>query len=1806
MFFRHFFCVYLLIYSSIPFTYGDFFAPISDYVQQFDFKGQKSSRRVITVPCTDANDRGVLNGGNFEVDILCHPPKYTYIIQRLSMVPIETVKGRARVCPVQSLDAVVDTFGNTSEITIGLVQNSVITGQSTIRTSKTATKYQPAHHETIKRHAVFHQFSITHHEVEQHFHRASTASFTSHHFHPKRPGHDRKLLQDVVGTVLGIAALVQNDHLQSEIDRLWDKADAQDHALNLTNLAINELNVSLTAVTDGLATTQRAFQTSLDIFNETQKAFQSTADGLQRSHDALAALQASTQQSVNNNYQDMQTIFNTLQNRTDAQDAEEHRLLIQTQKQLVNSTLLNNQRFNDVNAAIFNNGNQALSTVGNLAAELRGESIQYGFDRVKFDTMAQMPDGLMPLYTDPGLHYNDNGLVGPKTRVLVDKHYITYVINENPQIRAVVTSFSWYMESQYAIVNVRPYSNIYSLMTSVGNTQCVRPYADSVPFDTIDTNGDPTNLCKMWMEEVTLSCHAISNNFVWNGPGNDLVDNTVCVPGSIRPADRIKVYRSVADIYQRQGEIHTTSNLAYTGSNAFYIASLRMHKKVAVQTPRNGSDAFLGPITASQTLSYMTIQSWSSWLLSYAYRQREAFTKNTLEEDVKNLKLLVYGRAFDGTYDYPEPVFHTPIVNGTNGIVPNEGARPSKCQVSEFYWVSPIMVPIQAAVPQDVIPSSARVEIKTITGIGTGNPALQVTTSDVELFEQWTARAAHLVPDKILMMGEVNGTNGYIFNVPPDLICASNDEDSCFKKIGFFGDTDITNSHTPTLTVYNAKNNDRFHPSKMGPNPVLYARRVTRDDRGLPLCIESGSISTQDLLFNTQGQNSYHPTCLGTLAWYNATTNSPTPNTLKCNAIVDQGTYWYKDNTAVGISGILGSSLAASWALAFVYQTSLATPNAEHTLNIITLVTNDRYKLTITSGNTLTVTIGSQVATVNVYHNNLNGNGVHTVWVQWSHSLGILSIYVDSLLVLTTTGFFYSTGSDTPAVQIFDVNRTPGVGATIFLMRFYGFVLPDGDVKAAMGCLASFAPTARCDAPVGSPPVGFADSRTTLQAYQVPTQGCTAGNSALLSDPTDNSLLAFQPASDWAVSFWLDHMTLDPTIFATLLDFGSTIGWSLSATTPDSTHTKFQFTKGSTIVTSPLINLGLDPSSAHYIVIRSTGGSLEVLMDTGSAWIPSGVVFGTAADNLRSQLSFAPQAVSGRWYSVTLNTTGLGFAYGCELQGLTPQQYRNPLATCVLDDLNPSAGYCRHPSMCAGHCQAYTTDIRATAKTFHSVSYVCDPGFSGINCLTPCTYSDQNGYCVTTQSHGFNINVTGEIPNGQLCQLYKHFRVYEEIIDGLRVVQLEPKYWTNIITVKVPLGNSLTSELSQGVCPVVSSAVAIGNQTLVFKLTNPGSVDTQVRIKWTNVGGNQYPQDSACADQFATSLDIVVPANFPRQFQSPPCNNTQIQVCIPPADVNDLTCGTPCGSPIKSTFFPELIQIAQNYPDIVIEATAQVKDTVTIEQNKALMGLYLAQLQFNIIAQRASGASQALIGLMQEHFTYMQNVPITNVPINITALIHQPVVIGGRDFKANLDALAADATAVSNFNISVQLNSLQGDINAIGTDVNNSRAALVLANEYNSQARFFIDLAHNITLPAGITFGDFVGGIAKGAANAVVATANAAAGGISGIAGLMNSIFGIGSGIGGFFTGLITYVLYGVILFAMGYLAYYLYQRYKANKEKKDLQDMVSLRSQVNQPSSGNINMTPQEKRPLLRNPFAKSSTEPNKLKPVGSRSHRR
>lgn len=1706
---------------------GDILGPVTETTVEFTINGNPTTVNRAEFIYTENTQEAVSFVGNYQVTShVDGKPGYNYVATEVAAIPAFMTTYIQEACLVKDVNQFISGRINSDPLTVA--GTPVPPSTQTLSVQKQGAT-----------------MSMT-----RQFHTTHAADATSGK--DNRGVIGRRLLEfgDIVAIgiataalAVGTAALASATRANARIDVVNQILNQQATSISLLQTRANITNQRLDQLTDALNSTQSILQTQ-------QAALLTSNQNIARVNAGLSLLQNSTQSQFNTEEAKTASALNTvdsqislLGNATAAQIQLVYTRIANVTQLL--STNINSSFTTQQQLA------QKILTLNNIVWDMINQRQLRGLITGGiFDFIATLPSTMFPLVTDPGVAPDVTSIQGTNSRLLLETVTFNYVTSVGGGRRIMRRDFNFWVDTEMAIDNAHPYTTWDILVQMYGPSACVRPTCIATNGiqcpDAIDLAS--TQTCGIWVEEVVSYCQAAHTTFEWK-TANASLDAYDQSPNILTTYCSTSITHT-ANIYRDPSSVNTElNNMCYgeplitntEGGTYYMVTTTNLNAITFIPGPRLPSlDCFINvgdPIPGQHNSSdaYTTPTVFTHTLLEIGF---PSVLNNIFEAQMR-----YDGRMPDGLDFYTVPFTYAPTQrvpgpNNTTQVVYDGGADSVQCHYATLLAASNTAIPVYSIVPWTDNLVTANIVIDTVERINQQAPDYDVDVSSTSQQVQFDPYANFMLPAEVIFVGFLpslgNGPT-VLYDVPPELLTVAGGYTARINKLTCY-DMPPGTRRTWDLSTWTSVTPRVYKASQCGVSAASFAYNRVSDAEGYPLCDVSGAIPDDSVL--TSSINGTIPmSCQGGFLWYGAGGAGPAP-TYTCNAVADPGVLLAKNGTLTSGSSALTLDFTDDWALSILYWTSI-TSGATRLFSY-----NSPTTLLVVDGGQNIVVTGAgvgQVLTVPVYHANSPSADSHVVFIRWVSSTTTLTLVVDGITLATDTTWAASTqsaysGSYPHGLQVLGT-LVPGNNANVQALEYYAssVTVSDADISDWSDCLFSFyVASQQC---VPNPDItenSNAPLSTTaplVNAYQTPSPTClptTIALPVLFTDPGSSSVQYTQQAA-WTITFWLDHV--GPGLSAaTMLDTGTSGGWQFQIYNTGGVYkVRFNSYSAGNSTSAVTITPSLDGTVSHFIALVVNVNQVKVYVDTILATTFNSIVFGSST---LDAITMYPQATMARYYSGYMMPGGstMQTALRCDLPGdvTNPNLYRTPLAVCTPDPILATNGYCRHPTMCQGHCSAWTTTLNKVAGTFTAALYQCDVGWEGTNCDQACVRKNALGQCTDgiDPTIAYNFTQTGIIAGASMCIRYKFFQVDSYPgPNGLTIVSFYPRQYQIRATLALPSG-TITTALTGGSCPSVVLGTPDGT-TVQFQLKNTGTVDIQYLL--VVVSSLAVPPDPQCeVDQ---TMEIL-PLNT-GVFNAPACGNITVQIkTLSGADSNgNPVYNTDCGPAYQAVSLQQGLDNNLAASGVVAGAIAIAQDqTVTALNNNALglMGVILNIMQ---IQAQAAGSTEQMLQLISAAQTLAANATTNLANVNFTKQFAGNVQIGGSTFQNIIDSVAnSTANFPSQYNVSVQLNSISENLVNLGNLSRQDSLVSIAIDQSINKTKFLLQDLANLPSPSDPDFGNYLLDAIKTVGGIPADLVDSA---IPGLTGLFGGLGGIGNFISEFIEfgifAAIVYVVYQVI-----------------------------------------------------------------------------
>jgi hypothetical protein len=1261
-----------------------------------------------------------------------------------------------------------------------------------------------------------------------------------------------------------------------------------------------------------------------------------------------------------------------------------------------------------------------------------------------------LPTTMFPLVTDPGVAPDPNAYAGSNARLLLETISYNYVSVPSSR-RIVKREFHVYINTALGVDEARPYTTSENLMQLYGPSSCERSYCDPAEGtcpDSIDSSS--TNVCGIWVEEVLTTCDAVSS-FEWKTANTSetninrqspIVRSSYCTSSLV--VNPVAVYRTAQAFNDRLVSMCKEPLATDTTGGAYFMVTTDNLNSIAyIEGPRTTTDCDIpldGIIPKNNAQdAYTTPVFFTHVLLELGH--------TTALTNIFNAQMRLEGRIPGGLDFYQLPFTYTPtrreVVNGQTRVIYDGGAETVECYYATLLAASTVAIPVYSLIPWTDNLVSADVVVDTVQRVNPTAEDYNVNVASAAKQVNFDPEANFMLPSSLIYVGDLpalgSPTPSVLYDVPEELLTLAGGYTARKNKLTCY-DMPAGTRTTEDLPTWTERNPRVFKASECGVSAATFAYRRVSDPEGYPLCDVTGGIPDEALLTGSIG-GTVPVSCNGGFEWYDGyTTTASSPPTYNCTNSPDTGLLVATNGTLIGNPTM---DFTENWALALVYWTQI-TSSVTRLFSYNTAST----LLVVDGGDNIVITAaGSQSLSVPVYHANSDAD-THVVFIRWIKSSTTLTVSVDGIEVARTTGWTASSNGGTvngayPAGIKILGTLTPGNNANAQAVKYYNSATTSSDANILnwSNCLYSFYAALQKCVPkkdiYQNSNTPKAISAPLIIAYQQPAAGCLPTTSAapiLLTDIRSSATAIFAQSSTFTLTFFLDHIGPGWTDL-TIVDFSEFAGYQLQLSNSGGVwrlRMDSYASPGANAAVTVTPSLAGDVS--HFIALVYNSGQLSVYVDTILAHQFTSVTFGSNVP-----LNFIVMhklATMARYYSgYQLSSISMATTAQCDMPpGVTDVGlYRTPLATCEPDPILITNGYCRHPTMCNGHCEAWSTDINTERKTFTALSYQCNLGWKGTNCDVACPRVNGKGQCLPDLDilSTFNHTGSGLVVGASNCIRYKFFQFDCRVTNGLKVCSFFPRQYQIRVTLELPSGTILT-KLVGGQCPEIPFVGTTDGSTLQVQLKNAGAQTLNLLLHVTNTPDQGLPDPACLRDDI-----MVIEPRLTQAYTLPACGNMTIQI-------KTLTGIDQQGAPAYDTVCTTLSgQSIQQSLANILDVTPQVNGAILIAADQTVgklntNSLDLMSVVFDLLKNQAifSGATSQELSLIETYKSIASSAldPSKVKTTNFTEMFSGEVDVGGQTLRDLIGEVRnSTSTFPSRYNISVQLANIDHGVSNLVT-----------------------------------------------------------------------------------------------------------------------------------------------------------------------------
>lgn len=1126
-----------------------------------------------------------------------------------------------------------------------------------------------------------------------------------------------------------------------------------------------------------------------------------------------------------------------------------------------------NQRFLDVYASLgqitnllqteieqlqtaqLNTAGDLLETITLLDVTIRRSQIHRLTTQAFFQSLETVGSAFKPFTLGRGIP-PAGSLFGADKRVLMDRMDYNWRTNVTAgRIRIFQSTVRVYVNTVWGVDNLRYSTSAEQLLTLFGDNTCARSYADpDTPLDT------PGTECKIWVEVRQSVCFGASANFEWAQQTTLSLLPSFC-DGTITTLP-VQILKTVSQV-----SAYFAQDVCVTPGVNTLITSYRL--QTGLLLPRNSNcqlpwktQLFLGNKEPSL----------SSVLYVLFISITKAFDLISLELFDRELKL--FGRNPGGiTYVSKDNDYVPSHYNGTTPIY-DGGSDPVDCTYSTWLEVSKPTVPMYSVRPL-TSPVVRKSVLVAVDGPVCTDPTVcypvgeQDVTSNIDLNND----AAATLPGDFLMLGQLKDLRQGIWDVPSRSLSASSSTSERANTPSYILMKPGT-TETFELNDWIGQNTDLFDAQSASVSPSLYRYDTMYDAENYPYCDLENNVITQTVNMTSNG-------CLRPYEFTNSSKYT-IQRPVECAAADVQPVYanYQSELKTRTLNRNANSQIATrvsqgvNCLLSFVYKQEavIGDGGAATVFGVFSSDINQFVVMGININGKFFVRHGNQIYQTAV---DLRNGYFRFIAVACTYNAGNFdyTVYVDR----TVHARFSVTGPQFnnlgPYVQYLDLMSPQSQSAQVYNVRVQLLTTaPTGaDFGLAEQCALSNLPIDRCAAP---------DQKLVLarEIVQRGTNAVCLSGSILLKSDWKFDLLRPLPAVDLiqltsttlTLSFWVQgHDRSSPNVELLKLHVGSA---ELSILYLGGSSISVAINGASAVVEayddlSHFIGVVIDQNTAQ-VYLDDAFASAFVIPASSS----TGSQFVSNVDSVFQVKVFAGRALSA--------TEMLSEAL-CSVQAVeTASALSAPIGYCTINSAATQGyGYCRHLSLCAGHCSVYAF-VDAAAGTFSAIEDVCDAGYGRPSCLTKCSRVDPiTGACLDVAL----AKAVGLTPGSTLCTTLNNYKMSVNPSRG--TFTLTPRVWQYTVSLGVPNG-LIANVINSGDCPIVEIFPTVDGSYNVL-LENVNTQPSRVNVIYAPVAvfTAGAPCESPCCNlALDNPITISGRSSFTLNIPSSGCGDISIAI----------------------------------------------------------------------------------------------------------------------------------------------------------------------------------------------------------------------------------------------------------------------------------------------------------------------------------------
>lgn len=1436
---------------SITTTHAQIFQPTSQYTDTFTFNGQQQTRNVLTVHCSESSPRGQLVAGAIVVNVTCIPPRALYDLVEVGRIPRHQELHQEQICLVDNLQQ----YASSQQYD----PSSPSSPSSPTPTSRRLLGYMDD-----VQYSDFSTFIPILGPLDQ-------------------AGKVRRAQQDATNALAGVNTL--NERMRDQQTALSTLNAWQGQVTNdldgfstLQRISQTQIQglVSDAARQRDIAANQKLLLDQLaNDASRQDAALQSNIDNVNRQ---LAATSAATASAINST---TQALLGALRTLNDA-SSNNFNYLSDATTQLSRGNI-------DLTSVVFDKFRRTQQRkLGQLSFFDSLSQLQSSLVPLLFDGgMRPNPDAnrvgtpqkriLFELFDVNWVSAITGGsyqVVNTQLRVYFGTDYATRFARPWSTLDTILSSMG------PSRCN-RPYVNDDASASTATTTENLFPGAMD---------------CQMWTEVVQSSCTRTASASIFSWRTGDPTRNATSQPSvlsntncnnAIVQTSPVLVLRSLTDFIQYSNTRMCNASMMSTDTN--YMIRARRFGTVSY-VPRNltacgynyRSMLYQGSLSANPLLPVVLFTGIES-----------IFPQ--VRNDVYAYSLLFNGRLPAGLTSDIDYFVYTPIqlqqfaanrnvtststqyVDAQGNVVPLQqpvldgSADPNEC--INLYWaaVSPDTLPVYSIRPfTDGAYVSKEVDVTVATSNTDPNSFTVSPTSDVQLSSDtaW--------PGVMISVGGISQPDA-LYDVPDGSAPVSGNLFERSRRVTYYLMPPQT-YRTETLEQFSARNPVGYDARDASVSASQYRVRVQRDYQNYPVCSVPGGVPPP-MLMNGGGGVANTRQCANTFQWSNVASGIPTIVIPQCNYALTARTL-YKNAAAEQASLTLSSlpvsqvgnmfcggrafSLSAWVRIPSTQSTGVATYllfgfRFQSDINYITTV---RFILTagVPSFQIQRVSVNPSLQSVTLtpnvpstallddgmqHHVSFEYTGSSTPPASFNAVANVMRVRLDGIDIGSLTGIaFGSPFTSGPTAFLEPVMLS---GDANLLLYFADRIWTELDLQQHATCeLSWIAP--RCAATTAEQTVISAENVATTHGVDCLPFGMVLYVSETIQQIYAQQAVARLPptafAASWSVGFWIHAGATGACLAPTtpLLQMGNALSVQYVCSSTDATQLfRLRLTIWSTTVA--ITQSMLADGQFHHIVLAYTStGNAALYVDTflDSTWSATRLAYSPSGNPANNGLSVFVSTYTHvvKYYDNTaLRAVQVSNERQCQVDAVMPvRAFASPVGTCTYISDGSSTGmqrgYCRHRSMCNGHCAAYSF-IDVAHGIFFASTYMCDTGYAPPDCLQLCKRVDAaSGECLDL-SPG-TAYAQGLTPGSSWCQTLATHKASAYNItvsstgESRQILSLEKRAWVYEAVIYVPTGNYV-NVLGESACPTVSIVPLSGSGTSV-QLQNTLNVQTQVRV----------------------------------------------------------------------------------------------------------------------------------------------------------------------------------------------------------------------------------------------------------------------------------------------------------------------------------------------------------------------------------------